>query len=112
MSVYIPEAMRAREVWRAIEGKGIPITFRDRRGTAVVTQILRIEYEPFTSQSETAAGSGTLRRVQLFGVINHPTAPDSLIEEGYRFIFANREYTVTDKIILPGEVQAVGIAVS
>jgi hypothetical protein len=50
--------------------------------------------------------------VQLFGVINHPTAPDSLIEEGYRFIFANREYTVTDKIILPGEVQAVGIAVS
>jgi hypothetical protein len=112
MSVYIPEGTRAREVWRAIEGKPFLVIFRTPGGLKLDPQVVRIEYDPVNRKEVDESGLGWGRRVGVFGVRNHPSQPDTDIQQGYRFIYEGREYTINDLFFMPGEIQARGEAVS
>lgn len=112
MSVFMPESTRARDVWRAILGKPFSVEFRTPQGIDLPVQIIRVEYEAFSREELSDSGDGAMRRLSLFGIRNHPTVPDTIMEQGFRLVYENREYTVADKIIMPGEIQARGFAIS
>lgn len=110
MSVYIQGRTRALEVWRSIQGNPFTASFRTSRGVTVASQTIRIEYEKMSRDANSEAGAGDVRPLALFGVRGHPTQPDTILKDGYRFVYADREYTVQDVVILPGEIQARGLA--
>jgi hypothetical protein len=112
MSRYIPKATRALDVWRAIQGNSVSLVFRKPNGTDLAAQTVRLEYISVTDTTS-AAGQGTERRLFIFGVRDHPTVTNTNIAAGYRFNYLGKQYTVLDPIVPPGggevraEVQAV-----
>lgn len=111
MSVYIPAATRAKDIWRSIEGKPFTVAFKTGAGATLDEQTVRVEFAALPREVESAAGQNTERRLVIIGVRDHPTQADTVIERGYRFIFGGKQYTVLDPIVLPGEVQALAEAV-
>jgi hypothetical protein len=111
MSVYISPRTRAIDIWRSIQGAPFVVTFKTPTGT-LAAQTIRIAYDDSATEPASAAGLGAVRPLLLFGVRDHPSQSDTNMKEGYRFVYLNREYTVLDVIVLPGEIRARGEAVS
>jgi hypothetical protein len=111
VSVYISPRTAAMDAWRAIQGDPFVVTFITSRGVTIPAQTIQISYEKVSRDANSDAGAGDIRPLALFGVRGHPTQPDTVLKDGYRFVYADREYTVQDVVLLPGEIQARGLAV-
>lgn len=111
MSIYMPARSRAIDVWRSILGNPFSVTFKTSSAT-LAAQTIRISYDDSESERASAAGMGAVRPLLLFGVRGHPTQADTIMDEGFRFVYLNREYRVVDVIALPGELRARGEMVS
>lgn len=107
----ISETERAALAWRRIQHKPASVAFRTPAGATLAAQTVRIESDTSASLSTSAAGAGATRKVIVFGIRNHATLPDTVVGEGYRFVWSDDMYTVTDVIVTLGEVQAIAEAV-
>lgn len=102
---------RAALAWRRINDKKTSIVFKTPAGTTIAAQDVRLEWGDMVQESTSAAGAASVRPLIIFGVKDHPTVSATQIKEGYRFIYLNAEYRVTDVIYSIGEVQATAEAV-
>lgn len=114
-SRFISVASRAIDIWRLIQGSPFTVAFKTTAGVTLSAQTIRLEYDKAVVDATSEAGRGYERKLVLFGVRDHPlkttTVPDTVMAKGYRFTYANREYTVLDPILEPGEIQARAEAV-
>lgn len=98
---------RATLAWRRIQQKPTSIVLRPDGGAARASQTFRIEY----NNSSTFREGETVRRgihaVTLFGIRDHPTLTNSVIEKGDRFLYQKAEFEVKSVIYTLGEVQAL-----
>jgi hypothetical protein len=109
-SLSADEARWAQLAWRRIHDRPTTITIR-RGGAALSAQTVRIEpllgaREDDDRELNAAALPGVARAI-VFGVRGHPTAADTNIQRGDRFIYSGGEAEVTAVVQLPGEVQAL-----
>lgn len=98
---------RAQDAVRRIGEKPTTVVFRDAKGVALPSQVLRLEYDSSSSASESGPGAVSVRKLVIFGVAGHESVPDSDIKKGYRFVREKREYEVVSVILTSGEIQAV-----
>lgn len=101
------EGERAALAYRRIQDKPTSVAFRTPAGATLAAQMVRIESDTSASMAESAAGAAAKRKVIVFGIRNHATLPNTQVGEGYRFIWAEDQYTVVDVILTLGEVQAI-----
>lgn len=116
MSVYIPAATRALDVWRAILGEPHDIAFKTPRivrkdGTVTpeVTlnaQTVRISRNTRTVQVVGAAGETPTQEVMIFGVRDHPTVDSTDMQEGYTARIDGDTYRIAEITFYPGEIRA------
>ncbi len=104
------DAARAAAAWARIEAQ--PTTITIRRGTeTLAAQTVRIEYGDSAREDlDLRAGLNVVPGVQravVFGVRGHPTAADTDIERGDRFVIGATEFEVIGVITAAGEVQAI-----
>lgn len=104
--VVIDATERASAAWNRIAQKPSSIAFKNRAGTILDVQTVRIEYDSRASESTSAAGEAPVRKLTIFGVKDHATVTDTDIGEGYRFVLDGDEYRVIDTISPIGEIQA------
>lgn len=98
-------ATRAVDAWNAIQDDPQSITFLDSDGATVAVQTLRVEYDDTTRPFLGSSGIANLRYITLFGVRNHPTVANSVVERGWRFWLGAYEYTTLDPIESDWDVQ-------
>lgn len=102
----IAEAPRAANAWRRIQDKPSSVAFKKPDGTTLAAQTMRVEYDNRASLAQSEAGAAPNRKLILFGIKGHATLADTDMEEGYRFVFDNDEYRITDVLPTIGERQA------
>ncbi len=102
----IPPAFRAAAAWNRIGQKPSEVVFKNRAGTSLAAQTVRIEYDNRASESQSDAGKAPVRKLTIYGVVNHNLIDDTDIDEGYRFVYEGDEYRVVDTITTLGEIQA------
>lgn len=116
MSIYIPAATRALDVWRSIEGKPSEVVFvkpgalTKSGSTPAVTlpaQTVRIENDNRATIVQGMAGVAPKRNAVVFGVRDHPTIADCDMNEGYTFDHEGDHYRCTDVIVSPGQVKGI-----
>lgn len=105
------EPERAVQAWKRITDKPRSIVFANALGVDIAAQTVRLEYDDAASLSESAAGVAPVRKLVIFGVKGHPTVADTVIGEGYTFVYQSDEYKVIDIIYTIGEVQGIAEAV-
>lgn len=110
-SQAISPAPRAIAAWSRIQDKPTSVVL-NRNGTLLAAQTMRVEYDNTANENESAAGRGVHRTVKLFGIRNHPTQADTTIRKGDVFVLDSREFTVLDRVLTIGEVQAWAEVVS
>ncbi len=106
-SIVLAQApFRAQVEWARIQDK--PTTIRIRRGTTVLAdQVVRLEMGITMTPSEGASGISTMGEGILFGIQDHPTLPDTDIDEWDTFVLGEKEYTITHvNRHLHGQIQA------
>ena len=102
----IEASQRAVEAWRRIQRNPTSVVLR-RAGSNLTAQTLRIEAERTQAQSgDLPIGEKPRARAVVFGIKNHPTASDTTIVQGDRFVYQNVEYRVVNLSWYPGEIQA------
>jgi len=101
------EDNRASEAWRRINLKPYSAVFSTPAGTLLPSQTVRLESDNSSLLLGSTAGTAPVRRVIIYGIINHITLPDTDMKEGYTFIFSNDEYRCTDIIVTLGEIQGI-----
>lgn len=108
----IEAADRAALTWRRVQDRPRNLTLI-RDGVTLSPQTLRVE-TLYTRRQRTnsALNSQTERDMLLVGVRDHLTQPDADVLPGDRFTLGGLRYEVDSVLILPGELQAVGKAVS
>lgn len=104
------EQARAIEAWARIGAQ--PTAIIIKRGTGMLDeQTVRVEYGDSAREDlDVRRGLNIVPGVQravAFGVRNHPTAADTDIERGDRFVLGATEFEVIAVIPAPGEVQAI-----
>ncbi len=126
------EAQRAALAWRRIQDKPTSVAFRTPAGVTLAAQTVRLEYDTQAALRESAAGQAPRMPLIIFGVRNYGGgavtvgAPIGLLlaltyatsggtttdmEEGYRFVHEDDQYTIVDIIETIGERQALAVAV-
>lgn len=104
------EASRASSAWRRILDRPTIIEIRGKD-----PQTVRVEYDdtaveeyPLQSGSQRTIG---MQHVVVFGVRNHPTVEDTVIDRNDRFTITMQDkpvgYEVVSVIYAPGEIQAL-----
>lgn len=110
----IAESKRATLAWSRIQDKPSTVSFKTPDGSILAAQTVRVEVADRSSMSTGSVGNrssgisgmtGASRTCVIFGVINHDTVADTVMEEGYRFILNNDAYRVVDVIVTLGSVQ-------
>ena len=109
------EAWREHRQARAIDASARisdqPVQITIRRGVEdLAVQTVRVEYGSSAREDlDVRRGLNVLPGVQravVFGVRNHPTAADTDIRRGDRFVLGATEFEVIAVIVAAGEVQA------
>ena len=102
------EAIRAEKAWGRIQDKPLEIAFKTPTGVTLAAQTVRIDSDNGASLAESAAGAAPKRKVDILGIKGHATLADTIIKEGYRFVYEDDLYTVVDiRTKTIGEVQAI-----
>lgn len=104
------EQLRAALAWRRINDKPSSVAFKTPAGVTLAAQTIRVESDSSASPATSEAGMAPTRKVVLFGVRNHATVADTIVDEGYRFVGGGDEYRVVAIINTLGEVQALAEA--
>lgn len=104
--VAIDAQNRASAAWNRIMQKPTTIAFKNKAGTVLDSQVVRIEYDNRASEASSEAGTAPLRKLTIFGVVDHGLIDDTDIGEGYRFVYLGDEYRVIDTMLTIGEIQA------
>lgn len=137
----IRESERAALAWRRIQHKPTSVAFRTPAGVTLSAQTVRLEYDTAAALQESAAGRAPRMPLIIFGVRNYggngnggavtagmplglllaltyataggggSTGITTDMEEGYRFVHEDDEYTIQDIIETIGERQALAVAV-
>lgn len=102
---------RAILAWHHINENPTIVVFAPSGGAPLAPQVVRIESDSGVQILSGIAGVAPYRRVIIFGVRDHPSVPDTDVDEGYRFVYMGDQYRVTDVLYPPGEVQAIVQAV-
>lgn len=105
-------AQRAVAAWKRISDKPTSVAFRKPDDTDLAAQSVRLEFDDSARRAESEAGRGTVRRLIIFGVKDHPTVTDTDVRKGYRLIHDGGEYTVVSVIDSIGERQAIAEKIS
>lgn len=117
----IDGARRAQRAWKRIGRLPTPVVFLRPRivlgdgsvtpESALPVQTVRIESDNRASVTAGEAGSAPTRKVIVYGIQDHPSQPDTDMEEGYTFSLENDLYRCIDVLSLPGERQGIFEAV-
>jgi hypothetical protein len=86
------------------------VTFKTAAGVTLAAQQVRLEYDNRASESTSAAGAAPRMQLIVYGIRQHATLPDTDMKEGYRFVYGNDEYRITDIIDTIGERQGIAVA--
>jgi len=103
----LKEDQRAAEAFRRICIKPTVVVFRTPSGARLAGQTVRVESDNTATPGESTAGSAPVRKVIVYGVRKHPTEPDTIMKEGYVFVFEGDEYKCVDVIVTLGEIQGI-----
>jgi hypothetical protein len=103
----IKEDVRSSESWRRISTKPYSAVFMTPMGNLLSTQTVLIESDSAASSAESTAGTAPTRKVIIYGVVGHPYVPDTIMREGFTFVYENDEYRCVDVIKTVGEVQGI-----
>lgn len=80
--------------------------------TRLPAQIVRLEYQDWATGDTSDMGVTDMRKLTVFGIKDHPTLPDTNIQDGDTFILESKEFTVINvNRQLHGQVQAHAEAV-
>lgn len=99
------EAQRAALAWRRINDKPSSVVFRTPAGTTLAAQTVRIEPDSAAGMATSEAGAGQVRKAVVFGVRNHATVTDTVLDDGYRFVLDGDEYRCVGILKTLGEIQ-------
>jgi hypothetical protein len=102
----ITAAYRAAAAWTRINDKPSSVAFKKPDGTVLTAQTVRLEYDNRATEAQGSAGKAPVRKLTIFGVRNHATVTNTIVDTGYRFVLDGREYRVVDTIVTIGEIQA------
>lgn len=86
--------LRAQVQWARILDKPTEIVLI-RQEVAQPAQTVRIELENTITMETGSGGTAASRQATLFGIQDHPTLPDTDVQEWDVFVLDNQEYTVT-----------------
>ena len=106
----ITSADRAALAWNRIQQKPTVITLRTAAGVTLAAQTVRLEADNRASIATSAAGSAPVMKLIVYGIRNHASQSNTLMEEGYRFVLGSDEYRCVDIIDTIGERQGVFVA--
>lgn len=99
------EAQRAALAWRRINDKPTEVAFRTPAGTTLAAQTVRIEPDSVAGMATSEVGAGQVRKAVVFGVRNHATQSDTVMDDGYRFVLDGDEYRCVGILKTLGEIQ-------
>ena len=99
------EEQRAAAAWRRINDKPSSVAFRTPSGTTLSAQTVRIEPDSSAGMATSEAGAGQVRKAVVFGVLNHATQSDTVMDDGYRFVLDGDEYRCVGILKTLGEIQ-------
>lgn len=105
-------AARAVAAYRRIQDKPSSVAFVTPAGASVAAQTVRIEYDDSAARVESDAGNTGRRRLVIFGVRDHPTIADTVVDTGYRCRIDAKNFAVIEVIKTIGEIQAIAEALS
>ena len=107
----IEESARAAIAWARIQDRPTSVQFKTPAGTTLAAQTVRIEMDDDPAMMTDAGMTGQTRKGVVFGVRGHATLADTVMAEGYRFIYNNDEYRIVDVLLTLGSLQAAVEAV-
>lgn len=99
------EEQRAAAAWRRINDKPSSVAFRTPAGSTLSAQTVRIEPDSAAGMATSEAGAGQVRKATVFGVLNHATEADTVMDDGYRFVLEGDEYRCVGILKTLGEIQ-------
>jgi hypothetical protein len=103
----ILEDVRAAEALRRIYDRPYSAVFLTPGGVELAAQMVRVESDNSATPSESTAGAAPVRKVVVYGILSHPTLPDTNMREGYTMIYEGDEYHCVDVITTIGQVQGI-----
>lgn len=101
----VTEEQRAALAWRRINDKPTEVAFRTPAGVTLSAQMVRIEPDSVAGMATSEAGAGQVRKAVVFGVRNHATVTDTIMDDGYRFVLDGDEYRCVGILKTLGEIQ-------
>jgi len=99
------EEQRAAVAWRRINDKPSSVAFRTPAGSTLSAQTVRIEPDSSAGMATSESGAGQVRKAVVFGVRNHATQSDTVMDDGYRFVLDGDEYRCVGILKTLGEIQ-------
>ena len=111
-SPIVSASDRAVLAWRRINDKPTSIVV-NRDGSVLPPQTVRLEYSEAERSSIGEAGVvSMIRKIIVFGVVNHPSVADTDLRYGDRFAFGGVVFHV--QMVMPtlGEIQATAEAMT
>ena len=109
----ISASSRAVDAWRRIGRNPTTVIFTrpkviTKTGTTpaveLAPQVLRIESDNRASPVQGESGTAPIRQAIVYGICNHPTLPETDMEEGYEFDYQGDKYRCVDVKLVPSGV--------
>lgn len=102
---------RATDAWRRISRNPTTVVFtrpkvNRKDGTStpsaeLAPQVLRIESDNRAAPVLGESGTAPVRQAIVYGICNHPTLPDTDMDEGYEFDYQGDHYRCVDVKLVP-----------
>jgi hypothetical protein len=74
-------------------------------------QTVRVQYQIRAMIEQGTAGLAPVMYAIVDGVRDHPTEPDTIMDEGYTFVLNNDDaFRITDVILIPGGIRGIARA--
>lgn len=70
-------------------------------------QTVRIESDNRSSVVSGPSGTAPVRQLIIYGIVGHPTIPNTVMKEGYTFKYGKDTYRCKDVIETQGEIQGI-----
>lgn len=105
--IVLKENIYAAESWRRICERPSRVVFRTPNGMNLPIQTVRIESDNRASVVSGPSGTAPVRQLIIYGIVNHSHLPDTIMKEGYTFIYNKDEYKCKDIIETQGEIQGI-----
>jgi len=101
------EQVYAAESWRRICERPTSVVFITPNGTKLPAQTVRIESDNRSASFTSVPGTAPARQLIIYGIINHLSLPDTVMKEGYTFVYNKDKYLCKDVIETMGEIQGI-----